>query len=96
MGIGSGEAPDVPTVVPTPPLDEEAAPEPEGPEAASRQSGGAGIRTLKPVRAPHFECGALPFCHPSGVAYCCYVLPGHNSAGSSPFCHPSVSVTSRR
>jgi hypothetical protein len=64
MGIGSGEAPDVPTVVPTPPLDEEAAPEPEGPEAASRQSGGAGIRTLKPVRAPHFEssAGAGPPC----------------------------------
>ena len=61
----SGEAPDVPTVVPTPEGDEEAAPGPEGPEAASRQGGGGGIRTHKPVRAPHFECGALPFCHPS-------------------------------
>jgi hypothetical protein len=55
MGMGSGEAPDVPTVVPTPRPDEDAASEPEGPEAASRQGGGAGIRTHKPVRAPHFE-----------------------------------------
>ncbi len=47
MGLG-GEAPDVPTVVPTPRPDEEAAPEPEGPEAASRQGGGGGIRTHKP------------------------------------------------
>ena len=30
------------------------------------RNGGGGIRTHKPVRAPHFECGALPFCHPSG------------------------------
>ena len=29
-------------------------------------AGGGGIRTLKPVRAPVFETGALPFCHPSG------------------------------
>jgi hypothetical protein len=28
-------------------------------------SGGEGIRTLKPLRAPVFETGALPFCHPS-------------------------------
>lgn len=40
MGMGSGEAPDVPTVVPTPEGDEEAASEPEGPEAASCQGGG--------------------------------------------------------
>jgi hypothetical protein len=64
-----------PTLVPTPEGDEEAASEPEGPEAASHQGGGAGIRTLKPVRAPHFECGALPFCHPSGVSVCCYESP---------------------
>jgi integrase len=52
MGLGGDEAPDVPTVVPTPPLDEEAAPEPEGPEAASRQGGGGGI--------PQFRCRQAP------------------------------------
>jgi len=36
----------------------ETAPEPEGPEAASRKGGGGGIRTHKPVRAPHFESRA--------------------------------------
>ena len=30
-----------------------------------KSSGGGGIRTLKPLRAPVFETGALPFCHPS-------------------------------
>jgi hypothetical protein len=28
-------------------------------------SGGEGIRTLKSLRTPVFETGALPFCHPS-------------------------------
>ncbi len=30
-----------------------------------KSNGGAGIRTLKSVRTPVFETGALPFCHPS-------------------------------
>ena len=51
MGMGS----EVPVDVPVVRADEEAAPEPDGPEAASRQGGGGGIRTHKPVRAPHFE-----------------------------------------
>ncbi len=54
MGLG-GEGPDVPTIFPKPRPDEEAAPAPEGPEAASEKNGGGGIRTHKPVRAPHFE-----------------------------------------
>jgi hypothetical protein len=86
MGL-DGEVPNVPTVLPTPRPDEEAAPEPDGPEAASRQNGGGGIRTHKPVRAPHFECGALPFCHPSN----CSCMGCRNSYGSTPFCHPSLS-----
>ena len=32
-------------------------------------NGEGGIRTPKPVRAPVFETGALPFCHLSGCSY---------------------------
>ena len=38
-------------------------------------SGGAGIRTLKSVRTPVFETGALPFCHPSEGS--CSIGPCH-------------------
>jgi hypothetical protein len=63
MGLG-GEAPDAPTIPPTPQPDDETAPEPDGPEAASRQgerrgrdftvkapSGGLTLNTREPCGA---------------------------------------------
>ncbi len=54
MGLSTDPVPtDVPTAAPEP---ESAEPD-EARKSLQGKSGGAGIRTLKPLRAPHFECG---------------------------------------